>query len=193
MATSTRENLVRTAHDLFYVEGFLAIGLDRILREVGVTKTTFYNHFESKDDLILAVLDWHDAWWKGAFSDMLRRHGGDKPRDRLLAIPDMLEELFAPAEFNGCIFINVAVQFPQPSDPAHQAAARHKQAMGEIIRELAAFAGADDPAAVANEVSLVLEGSYVTRQVNDNGDTTETVRRLIGSIVERHLPTQSTN
>jgi len=56
MATSTRERLVLAAHDLFYAEGFHAVGLDRILAEVGVTKTTFYNHFASKDDLVLEVL-----------------------------------------------------------------------------------------------------------------------------------------
>ena len=81
---TTRERLVRTAHDLFYAEGFSAIGLDRILAEVGVTKTTFYNHFESKDDLVQATLEMHDAWWRDVFSELHRRHGGDDPRNRLL-------------------------------------------------------------------------------------------------------------
>ncbi len=43
MGSSTRERLILTAHDLFYCEGFYTVGLERILSEVGVTKTTFYN------------------------------------------------------------------------------------------------------------------------------------------------------
>src|SRR4030095_10763344 len=54
---STREGLMDAAVVLFYVHGFHAIGLDRILADVGVTKTTFYNHFESRDALIVAVLE----------------------------------------------------------------------------------------------------------------------------------------
>jgi AcrR family transcriptional regulator len=45
----TREKILFTALDLFHVHGFHAVGLDRILGAVGVTKTTFYNHFESRD------------------------------------------------------------------------------------------------------------------------------------------------
>src|SRR5690606_30926253 len=101
MATDTRDRLVRAAHDLFYQEGFHAVGLDRVLEEVGVTKTTFYNHFASKDELILAALNWHDDWWRNSFAEMLQRHGGDRPRDQLLAIPDALDELFSGEGYNG--------------------------------------------------------------------------------------------
>ena len=44
-ATQTREKLLDRATDLFYTYGIHAVGLDRILKDVGVTKTTFYNHF----------------------------------------------------------------------------------------------------------------------------------------------------
>lgn len=60
MSESSRERLIQIADRLFYEHGFHAIGIDRVISEVGVTKTTFYNHFESKDDLILAVLDARD-------------------------------------------------------------------------------------------------------------------------------------
>ena len=57
MASTTRERLIEAAQTEFYQGGFQAVGLDAILRVVGVTKTTFYKHFESKDDLIVAVDD----------------------------------------------------------------------------------------------------------------------------------------
>ena len=53
---TTREKLIQAGHEIFYREGFLLVGLDRLLAEVGCSKQTFYNHFESKDDLIAGGL-----------------------------------------------------------------------------------------------------------------------------------------
>lgn len=187
MPTATRDRLMKTAHDLFYREGFRNVGLDRILADVGVTKTTFYNHFETKEDLVLAVLQWHDHWWRDEFVRLLRRLGGDSPRGQLLALPDALAEMLRSDTFNGCFFINVAVEFPLPHDPAHQAASRHKHAMEEIIRQLAGYAGAADPLALAQELSLLLEGAYVTLQISRRESTTEVVRRILNLCLDRHL------
>src|ERR671924_622944 len=92
-ATTTRERLLLTAHELFYRDGFTTVGLDRIIDEVGVTKTTFYNHFESKDDLMLEVLRMHDQWWQKTFREKLREKGGDNPRHQLLATFEVVDEL----------------------------------------------------------------------------------------------------
>jgi AcrR family transcriptional regulator len=192
MASANREKLITVAHDLFYEEGFHTVGIDRIIDEVGVTKTTFYNHFESKDDLIIAVLVWHDKWWREEFIQLLRRHGGDKPRDQLLALGDALNEMFSgndeSCEFNGCMFVNVSVAFPLHHDPAHQAAIRHKQSMEDIVRELAGYAGADDPKAFAQEYSMLMEGAYVTQLVTGDPQTADIARRIARLLVEKHLP-----
>ncbi len=188
MSDSTRQRLIHKAHDLIYRQGFHAVGLDRLLEEVGVTKTTFYNHFQSKDDLVHEVLRWHDRWWRDTFQQLLRKHGGDTPRGQILSLVDALEEVLSDDQFNGCFFINVAVQFPLPHDPAHQAAAEHKRAMEDLVRQIAGYAGARDPAAVAQEISLLMEGMYVRRQVLRDPGTPEAARRLLASIVERHLP-----
>ena len=187
-AVPTRERLIHTAHNLFYRDGFHNVGLDRIIDVVGVTKTTFYNHFESKDDLVLEVLRHHDRWWRDTFAAILRQHGGDLPRGQLLAVPAAIEEVLTSADYNGCIFINVAVAFPLPHDPAHQAAADHLRAMQSLLRELAAYAGAADPLALAQEICMVMEGSYVMQHVDRATPALEIARRLIRTIVDRHLP-----
>lgn len=188
MSAATRDRILKTAHDLFYRVGFHAIGLDAILAKVGVTKTTFYNHFPSKEDLVAEVLRWHDRWWRDTFRELLRRHGGDSPRGQLMAIFPALRETLACDDFNGCFFVNVAVQFPLPHDPAHEAAAAHKQGMEGILRELAGYAGADDPAALARELSLLMEGAYVTRQVTGDAGTVDVAQRIAVLLIEQRLP-----
>jgi AcrR family transcriptional regulator len=189
---STREDLIRTAHDLFYAEGFHTVGLARILDEVGITKTAFYHHFSSKDDLVVESLRWHDRWWQDTFRQMLRRFGGDAPRAQLLALPEVLRELVEGNGYNGCMFVNVAVQFPLLHDPAHQMAAAHKDAMESLLREIAGYAGAADALALAQELAIVLEGGYVTLQVARKMDTIDVVRRVVTDIVERHVPSTGT-
>lgn len=188
MSKSSRNRIICVAHDMFYRDGFHHVGLDRILSEVGVTKTTFYKHFESKDDLVLEVLTMHDRWWRDTFQQLLRKHGGDSPRGQLLAIADALKEIFSDREYNGCIFINVAVEFPLPHDPAHMAAKAHKLYMEDMLREIAGYAGAVDAPALAKELSIVMEGAYVTQQVMGSPDTAVVTDRLIRMLIKQHLP-----
>lgn len=189
--TTTREKLLQTAHDLFYRDGFHAVGLENILDAVGVSKTTFYNHFESKEDLFLEVLRGHDRWWREEFTRKLRHFGGDRPRDQLLAVFDVIDELIRIDTYNGCVFINVAVQFPLPHEPAHVAAVEHKRAMEEILRMLAGYAGADDPAALARELSLLIEGTYITHQVTHDAEWVNVGRRLAAALLDARIPQAS--
>lgn len=188
MASDTRDRILQSANTLFYRDGFHAVGLEAILADVGVTKTTFYNHFESKDDLVLEVLRWHDEWWQNTFRELLIKHGGDTPRGQLEAVFDAFDELFQSDDFNGCIFINVSVEFPLPHHPAHLAAATHKSSMEKIVRELAGYAGATDAIAFAQELSLIMEGAYVTRQVSRNDETSIVAKRLASLLFEKYLP-----
>ena len=187
MPARARDRLVDVSKDLFYREGFHAIGLDRILAEVGVTKTTFYNHFDSKEDLILEVLRTRDHWWRKIFAERLRERAGTDPSGQLRAIFDVLDEFIAADEFNGCFFVNVSVEFPRPHAPAHRAAAEHKELMGAMLRDLALRAGARDPVALAEQLALLMEGSYVTRQVTGNRQAAAIGRRAAAVLIDLQL------
>jgi hypothetical protein len=104
-----------------------------------------------------------------------------------MAVGDVLEEMFQLQTFNGCIFVNVSVEFPTLHDPAHVAAAEHKQAMEDLLREIAGYAGADDAQALARELSIVMEGSYVTRQVTGRMNTADVTKPLVKMIVQKRV------
>ncbi|MFI4882444.1 MAG: TetR/AcrR family transcriptional regulator, partial [Phycisphaerales bacterium JB064] len=48
--TTGKARLIASGLELFYRHGFQAVGIDQVIELAGVTKTTFYNHFESRDD-----------------------------------------------------------------------------------------------------------------------------------------------
>jgi AcrR family transcriptional regulator len=191
MAESSRDRLIEVSSHMFYRDGFHAVGLDRILDQVNVTKTTFYNHFESKEALILAVLQRHDRWWRNEFCRLLRERAGDDPGDQLRAVPDVLSALFDSDHFNGCIFVNVAAEFPMQHDPVHIAAKEHKHLMELMLRDMALRAGASDPIALAEQLSMIMEGAYVTSQITGNPRTAEIAQRNAQMIFDRYLPVAS--
>ncbi len=183
-----RERLVAKAIDLFYQHGFNAIGLDRVLSEAGVTKTAFYKHFESKDELVVAALKQRDEWENGAWSRAVQKMAGDDPRAQLLAFLDVLDVWFNDPSFGGCMFINAAAEFPNPHDPAHQAAAAHKVQARDQYCELARSAGAKAPDQFADAFALLIEGTLIVRQVHHRNDAARIARKLAEQLVDEFIP-----
>src|SRR3954469_21274292 len=103
---SGRGRLVAAAIELFYRHGFGAVGVDRVIATAGVTKTTFYKHFEGKDDLMVAAVVRRDEWESLAWDRAVRKLAGDEPAAQLLAMMDVMDLWFNDAEFRGCMFMN---------------------------------------------------------------------------------------
>ncbi len=183
-----RARLVATAVELFYRHGFNAVGLDRVIDEAGVTKTTFYKHFDSKADLMVAAVEMRDAWEMRAWQDAARKVGGHDPRAQLRALFEVLDVWFNDADFGGCLFLNVASEFPNPHDPVHRAAAKHKLGNHEMVRGLAAEAGAIDPDGFADLFMIAFEGALVLRQVYGRDDAARRARPMIEGLIDDWLP-----
>jgi AcrR family transcriptional regulator len=165
MASAKRDRLIDTALELFNRDGYRVTGIDKILAESGVAKMTLYNHFASKDELILAALERRDARWRAWFRHAVERRA-ETPRGRLLAVFDALEEWFAQADFQGCMFMRAASEFCGCDDPIHAVAAEHQRQILAELRDLAAAAGAKRPAKLAREILLLVLGAIVATQVN---------------------------
>lgn len=181
----TRQRLIEAAGKRFYRDGFRNVGIDQILADVGISKTAFYKHFECKEDLMLAALKNHDNWFQETFRQLIRDHGGDSPLDQLHAVVDVVDMLVKSEDFRGCIFVNAAIEFPLPHEPAHQAAASSKRAIEEIVFNLASEAGASEPRFLAQELCLIMEGAYVTRHVTGNPATVDIARRIARQMIEK--------
>ena len=188
MQTPTRQRLINASVRRFYRDGFRNVGIDQILTDVGISKTAFYKHFESKEDLMLAALGSHNRWLQETFLTMIQERGGPTPRGQLHALLDVVEQIVESDEFQGCIFVNAAMEFPLAHEPAHIAAAQSKQAIEDIVCSLAKEAGASDPRSLAMELCLVMEGAYVTRHVTGNKQTVDIARRIADLVIASGCP-----
>jgi AcrR family transcriptional regulator len=183
-----RARLLHAAIELFYSHGVQAVGVDQIIAAAGVTKTTFYKHFESKDDLLVAAIRQRDQWEMQAWTAAVRKIAGDDPRAQLLAFFDVLDVWFNAPDFRGCQFINAAAEFPNPHDPVHSVAAEHKRKNRDFFRDLAAAAGAVDPESFADRYTALVEGTLVLRQVHGRDDAAQVIKPAVESLVAEALP-----
>ncbi|SDX59304.1 TetR/AcrR family transcriptional regulator [Lysobacter enzymogenes] len=151
---SARERILQTAHDLFYLEGVRATGVDRVIAESGVTKVTLYRHYPSKNDLILAFLDYRHERWMAWFDAALRRHGDDAA-----ALAPALHEWFAHPQFRGCAFINTVAELGPALPAAGERARAHKRAMQARIAALLPAGAARE--ASARALAVAVDGAIV--------------------------------
>jgi AcrR family transcriptional regulator len=189
MTSPARTRLLDAATDLFARHGFNAVGVDRIITEVNTTKTTFYNHFESKDQLIVEVLKVRDAQELSELAaDIQKRAGEGNPSGQLLAIFDAMDSWFRESGFRGCMFMRAAAEFPDENDPIHQTAIARGKHLAEFIFKLAQQAGASEASSLAEQFSILLAGAIVQRQLAQSVDSARTARAAAASLLRTHLP-----
>ncbi|MAT91133.1 MAG: TetR family transcriptional regulator [Halioglobus sp.] len=183
---SKREQIVDEALRLFYRHGFNATGVDKIIASAGVSKKTLYSHFRSKDELILATLRKRDEMFRNKMMRETERRAA-APRDRLLALFDFLGDWFNEDGFSGCMFINAAAEFSAQDNPSHMVAAEHKRLVVDYIREQAQLAGARDPAALAHQINLLMEGAIVYAHVIGDRQAATRARDMAEVFVRQQL------
>jgi AcrR family transcriptional regulator len=184
-----RERLLASAIELFYRNGFNAIGIDRVIAHAGVTKTTFYKHFESKDDLMLAAVLRRDEWESQAWARAIKKIAGDNLAHYPLAMLDVIDLWFNDPDFHGCMFLNTAIEFPNPHDPIHQAASAFKRKTRDTWRNIAKTAGASPQNAeiFADCFVALVEGALILRQTHNRNDAARAIRPAVEQLVTTYL------
>jgi len=180
---NTRERILFVAMDLFYTYGFHAVGLDQILADAELTKTTFYNHFESKDELAKAAIALRDEWESNAFKRALHEKAGYDPRELLLACFGVLDDWFNEPRYQGCLFLMAMADYPLPSHPVHAAAAHHYLLTRDEVEKMATAAGVKDPQKLAVQWTQLIIGAVAAYLL----DRDESAARTAGEIAARLL------
>jgi AcrR family transcriptional regulator len=158
--TNTEQKILDTAAVLFHRHGLRGVGVDQIIAESGVAKSTLYAHFRTKDDLIAAYLRRTDESWMQRLRAAAEA-AGPEPVEQMAGLFDALLSSFDRHGFFGCPFISAAVE-AEPDSKAHAVATAHTQRRQEWLRGLAAAAGADEPAELAAHLGLLIDGALAS-------------------------------
>ena len=181
--SEARQRLLETADRLFYAEGVRNVGIDKIIAEAGVAKMTLYTHFPSKDDLIVAVLQYREQKLLEFFRASMDRHG-KRTKDKLRAFFAALKEWFESPGFRGCAFQNAAVELADPAHPGTQFVRDHKRRFTEILRGFVEESVGKSATKLVPMVALIVEGAIVTAVISGTPDAAEVARDAALKLVE---------
>lgn len=161
-----------------------------ILKESGISRMTLYNHFKSKDELIVAALRRRDELFRNGLMKFVEGASRD-PIERIFAVFDYHEQWFNDDEFKGCMFINVSAEFCDGESPARRVSADHKIECTRYLKKLCVDAAIDDPEEAAERINLLLEGAIVTAYIigktGGTGSTPGAAARRARSMAESIL------
>ncbi|MEX0305594.1 MAG: TetR/AcrR family transcriptional regulator [Leisingera sp.] len=186
MRPNKRAELIRKSLDLFYRNGFHATGMDLVAAETGVSKTSIYKHFRSKEELILAVLRLRDEDFRNWLYRRLEELA-DTPRGQLEALFDALEEWFEQLGFQGCMFIKASAEYQSDKDPINVQSAEHKRLLQAHFAALAAKAGAHDAAGLARQLMVLKEGAIVLAAMNHSSAPARDARQAALSLIQEAI------
>ncbi len=182
-ARPVRERLIDCASELFYAEGIRAISADRIIAGVGTTKATFYRHFPTKDDLVLAYLQGKADWERTAIT---AAGDTDDPQGALRGVVGVLATSSCQPGFRGCPFINAGAEYPDVNHPVRRLVAEQRLWWTDFFRSLAERLGVSAGAAAdsaAGQIMMLRDGALVAGYLDDPAQVEASLTKAITAVV----------
>jgi AcrR family transcriptional regulator len=153
-----------------------------VVAKAGVAKTSLYRHFRTKDDLIAAFLQREDEDFWDCWSRVAALHESD-PVAELEAHLDWIGERVGRPNYRGCPQLNVAAEFPDSDHPARKVALAHKQELRRRLYGIAERLQVKRPDELAGQLSLLINGAFVSSQVLSPGEAGPLLRATAGALI----------
>jgi AcrR family transcriptional regulator len=182
-----RQRILDAAYTLFCQRGIRAVGTAELIEHAQVAKATFYRHFPSKEDLVLAFIKQRQKLWVDEWVIKEAKARGTTPEEQLLVIFDLFNEWFAYDDFEGCTFINILLEYNDAQHPIHQACVAALHDVRLVLAGLADRAGLREPEAFAFSWHILMKGSIIQAGEGDleAAKRAQTMGRLL---IEHHRP-----
>jgi AcrR family transcriptional regulator len=192
MVAPRKDHLLKTALSLFNQYGFHATGIDKVQAVSGVSKTTMYKYFKSKDELIQAVLEMrHEQfgqWFEQRIEEIAKEKYSAQQHAKLLAVFDSLTEWFHSDTFFGCNFINASSEYSDINHPIHLYSSEHKLQLSQFIKKLLIDVPEVDKQELALEILVLIEGAIVCAHTTGLKDSAERAKRMMLRLLTSYLP-----
>jgi TetR/AcrR family transcriptional repressor of nem operon len=187
--TNLKERIIHEALRLFSLHGYINTSVDEILSAAKASKGGMYNHFRSKDELFLAVLEEARAIWRARVLKGVKeplRH-----MDRLDRLLDNYRNKYLKDNNNipgGCIFVSLSTelddQHPEFAALIHQGFEGVKRILKQILKS-AQDAGELKEGIEADQVGEMIFSSMVGIAVLYSMDkSNDTLDRVLNPLID---------
>ena len=137
------EDIIQKSQEVIWRKGYHNTGINKLLKESGIPKGSFYNFFESKEDLMIKIID-HYVNEQGKIMIEILSNSSLSPLDRLKkfyqhSIDQAREELDRFLCVKGCLINNASVELGALNDNIAETINSHfeevKGYIAEVVRE----------------------------------------------------------
>lgn len=181
-APHVRDRILGTASRLFYERGVRAVGVDLVVLEAAVAKTSLYRHFPTKDDLIVAFLEREDLGFWTQW-DSVAEQCSDDPARELDAHMRWIGKRLARSNYRGCPQINVAAEFAEQDHPARQVSQRHMLTLRSRLQDLARRLNVPRPEHLAAQLAVLVNGAFVSSSLLSPEEATGVLRGALKALL----------
>lgn len=182
-----KDHLIKVASQLFNQYGFHQTGIDLIMKESGVSKTTMYKYFKTKEALILEILERRSATLKAVLLARIQAAQDKAPNQPLHShIPvifDATDEWIKSGEFYGCNFVRASSEYSVGNDLIRKYAVQHKAEIQAYILSLLVEHPTDSPEDLAGQITLILDGAIVSAQVREDVNAVQKAKSILKAIL----------
>jgi AcrR family transcriptional regulator len=178
---SAKQRLLQAADDLFYNEGIHTVGIDRVIAHAGVAKGSLYYSFTGKDELVHEYLTQRHRMWAERVIAGIEAHADS--RARILAVFDVLADLFAQPDYRGCAFMNATGE-AAPDSVEARAATTFRAWVHHLFLGLATDAQSARPKQLAETLVLLYDGAVATAQMDKAPEAARTARRTAELVLD---------
>ena len=157
-----RQDVIDTASRLFYKQGYANTGINQIIEESGVVKSSLYASFRSKEDILMAYLE-----TSGAATDEALKTASEKfedPKDKVLAVFDYLVDLVQQKEYYGCNFLNIISEIPKDVERVRNQIRKQKNGVRNLFANILRPVHKED---LADEIYTLFVGALIANKVHD--------------------------
>ncbi len=166
MKNPTRDRLVEAARTLFWKHGYASTGIAQILKAADAGSGSLYYFFPTKEDLLLAVLEWYqENLWPQVVQPIFDRVSD--PIERVFGILDGYRRgLLATSFQHGCPIGNLALELADSNPAARQLLAVNFTGWRKAIEQCLAEAAVKLPDSLDREqlalfVLTTMEGAVM--------------------------------
>jgi AcrR family transcriptional regulator len=179
---SARERLLAAANELFYEEGVHTVGIDRVIERAGVAKASLYSAFGSKEELVRAYLQGRAEARQQRVSKRMARY--ESPRDRILAVFDLLAESASDPKFRGCAFVNASAEGTRSETKVTQVCADSRGWLRGLFADLARECGAKDPERAGRQLVLLYDGAMIAASMDHDKVAVKEARAMAETLID---------
>lgn len=195
---STRDRLIEASRDLFVAQGYASTGVAQILKTAGARSGSLYHFFATKEDLLLAVLDWYRQNIRTALLDPIWQRTSD-PIERVFALLDGYRKMLLYTEFqHGCPIGNLALEVCETHPNARVLINRNfdlwLEAVGACFEEASGrLPDGTDPKELAVFVLTTMEGAVMLARSYRSLEPFDTAVTQLRDYVDRLLANGSSS